>query len=279
MVPLCFKDTRFGSVRRSCYDGSQMRIGRKKFLLLSCALCLAQTQPEVFDVASVKPQKWTGSGGVGVFLKGNTLDAEHADLNSLIEFAYNLKDFQLSGGPAWVTHGMLDNSELFQVLAKPADGPIPTEEQFRRMLQTLLADRFHLQLHHASKQLPAYDLVVNKGGPRLKESPHDVETQTLISSPTRWSLRIVATHQTIGWLVENQLGGYAGRPVLDKTGLTGNYDFTLEWLQDPTRANAGTSDLPLLSAALQEQLGLRLQPTMAPFDTVVIDHAEKPSEN
>jgi uncharacterized protein (TIGR03435 family) len=214
-----------------------------------------------------------------VFIKGNTLDAEHADLNSLVEFAYNLQDFQLSGGPPWTTHGMLDNSELFQVLAKPAEGQTPTERQFRLMLQALLADRFKLQIHHVGKQLPAYDLVLNKGGAKLKESAPDTEAKSMMSSPTRTSLRLVVARQTIGWLVENQLNIVAGRPVLDKTGLTGSYDFTLQWLQDPTGTNPGTSDLPPLNTALQEQLGLRLQPTTAAFDTVVIDHADKPSEN
>lgn len=249
-------------------------------LLVFCALCGAQTpQPVAFDVASVKPQKWTGSGGVGVFIKGNTLDAEHADLNSLVEFAYNLQDFQLSGGPPWTTHGMLDSSELFQVLAKPAEGQTPSMEQFRLMLQTLLADRFHLQIHHVSKQFPAWNLIVNKGGTKLKETSGASPTLNT-TSLGRQGISMAVTNQTIQEVIDKQLGGYSGRPVFDKTGLTGHYDFTLEWVHDPTAPlNARESSLPPLPSALQEQLGLKLESTTAPFDTVVIDHAEKPSEN
>lgn len=87
------------------------------------------------------PQKYIGTGGenVGFYIRRNTLDAEHADLNSLVEFAWDLKDFQLSGGPAWAAQGMqLDRAELFQILAKPTEGRTATTQQFRLMLQTLL---------------------------------------------------------------------------------------------------------------------------------------------
>lgn len=257
--------------------GAEMRLSQTTFPLLLCALSQAQTsQPPAFDVASVKSQKWTDNGSVGVFIRGNTLDAEHADLNTLVEFAYNLQDFQLSGGPPWATAGMLDSSELFQVLAKPDAGETPSMDQFRLMLQTLLAERFHLQIHHVSKQLPAWNLVVNKGGPKLKETAGG-ETALKVHSVGRHGLHIDATNITIQQAVESQIAPYTGRPTFEKTGLTGHYDFTLEWLNDPV--NAAGSDLPTLSSALQEQLGLKLESTTAPFDTIVIDHAEKPSEN
>jgi uncharacterized protein (TIGR03435 family) len=254
-----------------------MRLRSAGLLFVFCAICRAQTEPVAFEVASVKLQPWRDNGSVGVFIKGNTLDAEHADLNTLVEFAYNLQDFQLSGGPAWGTHGKLDNSELFQVLAKPADGQTPTEDQFRLMLQTLLADRFHLQVHHVSKQLPAWNLVAAKGGPKLKESPVDAEPHMAISS----NIRIVATGKSVQNLIDSQLSIASGRPVFDKTGLTGNYDFTLEWVNRKLSAasDPGLADGLSLFTALQEQLGLKLESTTAPFDTIVIDHAEKPSEN
>ena len=257
-----------------------MRLGPAVLLLASCAPCQPQAPSRLaFDVASVKPQKWTGNGSVGVFIRGYMLDAERADLNSLVEFAYDLKDFQLSGGPAWGTHGMLDDSQLFQVLAKPATGQTPTMDQFRLMLQTLLAERFQLQIHHVSKQLPACNLVANKGGPKLKESAGG-EPTFHTSSLGREGSSMAATNLTIQETIDRQLSMYAGRPVFDKTGLTGHYDFTLEWVHDPTAAlNVRESDLPPLPTALQEQLGLKLESTTAPFDTVVIDHAEKPSEN
>lgn len=256
-----------------------------RFLLLTLILCaVAQTQTSqspTFEVASVKPQPWTGpgAGAVGVFIRGNTLTAEHCDLNSLVEFAYNLKDFQLSGGPSWTTHGKLAESTLFQVIGKPADGQTPSTDQFRQMLQALLADRFQLKIHHVSKDLPAYNLVQDKGGVKLKESAPDTQFSMHTESwgKTHSGLRITAANTTIQRLVDAQLGGYTGRPTFDKTGLTASYDLRLEWIQssDPDASLEG----PSLFTAVREQLGLRLESTTAPFDTVVIDRAEKPSEN
>jgi uncharacterized protein (TIGR03435 family) len=241
------------------------------------SLAMAYAQP-AFEVASIKPQKWTGNGGVYVMVRGNTLTGEHTDLGSLVEFAYNLKDFQLFGGPAWTRHGMLDSSELFQVIAKPPAGQTPSIDQFRQMLQTLLADRFHLQIHHITKQMPAYSLVIAKGGPKLKASAggdRAMKTRTV----QRVGLHVDATNVTIQEALDGQIGIYAGRPMFDKTGLTGHYDFSMEWLQDQTAAGADVSGLQSYATALQDQLGLRLESTTAPFDTVVIDHAEEPSGN
>ena len=98
------------------------------------------------------------------------------------------------------------------------------------------------------------------------------------NSVNRVGWRINATNVTIQYAI-GLLSIYAHRPILDKTGLTGHYDFKVKWLLDQTAADAAGSDLPTLPAALQEQLGLRLESTTAPFDTILIDHAEKPSEN
>ena len=255
-----------------------MRLWQTAFVLVFCALCRAQTQPLAFGVASVKPQPWRDNGSVGVGVRGNTLYAEHATLNDLVEFAYDLQDFQLSGGPGWSTvNGKLADSELFQVIGKPAEDTAPSTGQVRLMLQTLLADRFHLQIHHVSKQLPAWNLVVAKGGPKLKESPAGVTPHMAISA----NIRIVATGISIQSLIDSQLSIAAGRPVFDKTGLNGNYDFTLEWVNRKLSAasDPGLTDGLSLFTALQEQLGLKLESSTAPFDTVVIDHAERPSEN
>jgi uncharacterized protein (TIGR03435 family) len=248
-------------------------------LLLSCALSQAQTpQPPAFDVASVKSQKFTGTGDMGIFTEGNTLHAEHLDLNKLIAFAYNIEEFQLSGGPSWAANGAIYSSDLFQVLAKPAAGQTPSTDQFRLMLQTLLAERFHLRIHHVSKQLPAYNLIMNKGDPKLKETAGG-ETGMSQRRVGKVGWRIDATNVTIQYSI-GLLSVYAHRPIFDKTGLTGHYDFTVKWLLDQTgAADAAGSDLPALPAALEEQLGLRLESTTAPYDTIVIDHAEKPSEN
>jgi uncharacterized protein (TIGR03435 family) len=237
--------------------------------------------PLSFDVVSVKPHPWMGNGGVGVVIRGDTLTAEHVTLYDLIEFAYNLKDTQLSGGPDWARHGTLAGSTLYQVIAKVATLPPPTQDQFRTMLQQLLADRFALVLRHREKDLPVYNLVAVKGGARLKESGPESHFSMHIESgnPTR----ITAIRVPVSMLV-GHLQPFAGRTVVDETGLTGTYNFNLEFA--PETLTAGGPDVappelaaPTLFTALEKQLGLKLQAGVAPFDSVVVDHAEKPAVN
>ena len=267
------------------FDGTRRRLYAFVWVVASIGLAHAQrpTQPAAapeFDVASVKPQPFTGQGSVGIFVRGDTLDAEHASLFSLVTFAYNLRDVQLSGGPAWVKSGVLAYSELFQVIGKTTADPPPPVDVFRRMLQTLLAERFQLRVHHVQKYLPIYNLVVGKGGPKLKESPADAKFNFVASSAGRLGVRIAATHMTMQQLIDHQLGAYTDRPIFDKTGLGAAYDFTLEFAVEnyPVGQEPGPNDPPGLITAVQE-LGLKLEPGTAPFDTVVIDRAAKPSVN
>jgi uncharacterized protein (TIGR03435 family) len=247
------------------------------FVLSTGGIAQVVGQP-AFEVASIKLQPWNGNGSAGVFVKGNTLDGEHVGLNDLIEFAWNLRDDNLSGGPSWATRGKLAESTLFQVIAKAAGNPPPSMDQFRQMLRTLLVERFHLQVRQTTKILPTYNLVVGKGGPKMKESAAEaVFAANTSGGGGGRPLRIVSKAATIQWL-NQQLSMYSGRPAFDKTGLAGRYDFTLEWV-DQNLAGGGLPEGPSLFTALQEQLGLRLESATAPFDTVEIEHAEKPSEN
>ncbi len=100
-------------------------------------------------------------------------------------------------------------------------------EVFRQMLQTMLADRFQLKVHHVQKDLPVYNLVVNKGGPKLKESPADAKFSSITSAKGQFGIQMVTTKMTMQQLVDTISGHYAGRPVFDKTGLAASYDFTL----------------------------------------------------
>jgi uncharacterized protein (TIGR03435 family) len=228
-----------------------------------------------FEVASIKPELWNGEGSVGVFVRGNTLTAEHVGLNDLVMFAYNLREgIQLSGGPGWAVRRELATSDLYQVIAKPSGDTPPPMDQFRLMLQNLLADRFQLKVHHVSKEFPVYYLVVGKNGPKLKTS--DVETKFSMYVKAGAATRITATHVPVARLVD-QIGYYTGRPLFDKTGLTETYDFELDFA--PEGLDAPNSSGASIFTAIQEQLGLKFEPGTAPFDTVVIDHAEKPSEN
>lgn len=245
-----------------------------------------------FELASIKPQPWTNEGGVDVYVRGNTLYGEHADLYRLVDFGYGLRpdNLQISGGPEWARHGVLSNvagfdSVLYQVIARAPDGPTPSMEQFRLMLQALLAERFRLRIHHATKDLPVFNLVVAKDGPKFRESVPDAETSMAMKDGKVF--RIAAVHVPLADLVE-ELAFAVDRPVIDKTGLAGYYDFEIAWsprfLRDDLAAAGGADEAapdpqaPSLFTAVQ-RLGLKLEPGTAPHDTVVIDHAEKPSGN
>jgi uncharacterized protein (TIGR03435 family) len=177
----------------------------------------------------------------------------------------------------------LATASLYQVIAKTGKDPIPPETQFRSMLQSLLIERFQLKIHHVTKDRPSYDLIVAKGGPKLKTSTEDTKFSLLIDSGGQDGklTRIVAKHAPIASVV-GQFTRYSGRPVFDKTGLAGFYDFALEWAPESkvTEMTEAPDVLgPSLFSAIQRQLELKLEPGTAQFDTLVVDHAERPSSN
>lgn len=239
-------------------------------------------QSTAFDVASVKLQPWTNQSGesVGVFVRGDTLDAEHCSLRALVAFAYDLRDVQLSGGPAWADRGdaKLMDAELYQVIGKVSSETPPSMDSFRRMLQTLLADRFRLRVHHVQKDLPVYNLTVDKGGPKLRPSAADTKFTSNTSSPGRFGVRMVNTQMTMDKFA-GMIFGYARRTVFNKTGLEGAYDFTLDFVVPNLAAADSGPEGPSLFTSVREQLGLKLESAMAPFDCVIIDSAERPSAN
>jgi uncharacterized protein (TIGR03435 family) len=176
---------------------------------------------------------------------------------------------------------VLDFSDLYTVIGKTSTTPPPSRDVFRQMLQALLADRFQLQIHHLQKEFPTFNLVVSPHGLKLKDSAPDAKmamNQDARVNRGR-SNRITATHISLEQLVTN-LGGYSGRPVFDHTGLTGIYDFVLSFDFDPSATDASPDAIGQdFVTALEKQLGLKLEPSTASFDTVVIDRAEKPSGN
>lgn len=252
---------------------------------LAASLLSGQSTPNplAFEVASVKLNPLPlgafgfgpgGGGGAGVHISGNRVTLVRNTLVRLVMTAYNMKDFQISGVPEWAR----GRDQFYDITAKVEGEGVPTLEQVRPMLQTLLADRFRLKLHHETRELPVYDLVVGKNGMKLKESTGASAPQPVtFSAPlVRFNLSDKSMADFIG-----VLAGNVDRPVLDKTGLTGRYDFTLEF----TRSNPDlvASDSPetdrSIFAAIQEQLGLRLAPAKEPTEILVIDHAETPTGN
>jgi uncharacterized protein (TIGR03435 family) len=257
--------------------------GKGAWLILF-PVALTWAQAPSFEVASVKPQPWEGNGRVGVFVRGSTLTAEHVCLYGLVEFAYDLKDEHLSGGPSWAKCGVLASSDLYQVVAKAEGDSPPSKDQFRLMLQTLLAERFQLRVRHVPKDLPTYNLVKSPRGAKLQESAADAKFALNVDARVNRgkSVRITAVHVSITQLL-GQFEGYAGRPLFDHTGLSGFYTFQIEFDHE---ADSGAADAPgtdavgqTFASALEKQLGLKLEPGTASFDTVAIDHAQKPSAN
>jgi uncharacterized protein (TIGR03435 family) len=185
-----------------------------------------------------------------------------------------VKPDQVSG-PEWI------NTERYTIVAKAA-GAVPAD-QILLMLQTLLAERFRLAIHREKKEMPVYELLVAKNGPKLKDATGEGTTQ--IDSDGQETVFERVSMQMLAATVARSVD----RPVIERTGLKGTYSFRLAWTNDsPSRLNTadeGTSkasdlgDAPSIFTALQERLGLKLEPTKAPIEVLVIDHIDRPAGN
>jgi uncharacterized protein (TIGR03435 family) len=257
----------------------------------------AQTTPSPsFEVATVKPIDAKNPHPPSVLISGDRFAATGLTLQELIKIAYDMNygaDRQVSGGPAWVGSARFDiEAKEDAALAEKLKKLLSEQRgvQLRQMLQALLAERFKLQIHHESSELPVYQLVLAKSGSKLMPSVAQLSTnQEDPRDKPRTAVRFAgkgvlegsdADAQTLVTALSMQ-PEVGGRLVVDKTGLTGKYDFTLKWTPDTTQAadSNGTDTGPSLFTALQEQLGLRLESTKAPVDIIVIDHVELPSAN
>jgi uncharacterized protein (TIGR03435 family) len=219
-------------------------------------------QSQSFEVASIKPN--TSENGRSSTRPGPTeLYLENTSLRKCIAIAYSVSEDRDSAisAPDWL------NFERYDIAAKfPAGTPL---DQVRVMLQNLLADRFKLKLHRESKELPIYALVATKNGPKLTESAPGTQGSIGMSQGhlSGKSVPVAALADRLSGAVFQ-----LGRPVLDRTGISGLYDFTLNWVPDDSA--------PSLFTALQEQLGLRLEPQKGPVEVLVVDSMErKPSAN
>jgi uncharacterized protein (TIGR03435 family) len=274
-------------------------------MIASIAIILSAgvgAQTPQFEVASVKLSP--DQSGLSLSMHGGpgTEDpalytCENCEIWGLIARAFDLKAHQLSGPPWMRTTRLI-------ISAKIPQGA--TKEQFLLMLQDLLVERFKLTFHREKKEMPTYDLVVAKNGPRLKESSeappsadpgaykpppgpmkHDKDGFPIIPPedprPMMSAMEGPRWVQRFGHRSMEQLAGYVAtlvdRPVEDATGLKGKYDFSLKWINDrllPPNDNTG----PNIFEALQAQLGLKLEPKKAMIDIFVVDHIEKtPTEN
>lgn len=222
-----------------------------------------------FEVASVRvhspatDQPVMKQPGVSpIRISGNRVELQAVTLKELVVAAYGVKEYQVSGGPGWASG--IDS--MFNVEAKAPGDATPTTDQVQKMLQAFLADRFRLNLRRESKQLPVYNLVVARGGPKLKPVSADAP---LAPGMRRGDIGQIAALWSL----------YLDRPVIDRSGLTGLYDFPVRlWQLDTNVADAEDMATRAL-AALRDELGLRAEPARATLEMLVIENAEKPSQN
>jgi uncharacterized protein (TIGR03435 family) len=228
-----------------------------------------------FEVASVKPHEGPMNRS-GVSTEGLRLDGL-TTVRGLIMFAYGLtnRDVFLSGPPAAAV-----GDTFYDVVAKAEGNQPPTRDEFRQMLQSLLADRFKLKVHRETRETPVYELVVGKSGPKFKASATDADPMHQVKVVGR-NYNLILPKATMGDLVGMlESAGFLGRNVVDKTGLSGTYDIKLTYTPDirSNRENPDPGDIGILQA-VEEQLGLKLEPQKTMTEVLVVDHAEKPTVN
>ncbi|MGC1422034.1 MAG: TIGR03435 family protein [Terracidiphilus sp.] len=244
----------------------------------------------VFDVVSIHPNNSDHTARTHIYSyadRGHFI-AINATLMQLLEYAYAIPDSRIIGAPAWTKSAKYDieGKSDPEFAEKQAGLPYSkAKPQLLKMVQTLLADRFHLAAHLESRELPVYDLVVSKEGAKLanvKEEGTTIDSGTHFGSST---ITIKSSPHATADLAE-MLARFTGRVVLDKTGLQGNYTINLKFASDDARSGVPNTETvsvpdagPSVFTALKEQLGLELKSSKAPVDVLVIDHIDPPSEN
>lgn len=283
----------------------------------------------VYEVASIKPSDPSTAGYFGTSSVSDAYTAEGDTLKSLIISAYGLSgDSQFAGAPGWIDSARYDIRAKMEPSVADALKKLPLDERTlarQVMLQRLLADRFGLKVHRETKEFPIYVLTVAKNGPKLTPTafpPDNPEPKDAKAAPappppapgpsakkaqstgpvqgrgTSWSIGDsggnMITHGESMARFAVTLTRALHRQVVDKTGLTGEYDFTMQWTADhlPVASNSAASSsaspaaapsasLPdsnrAILAALQEQLGLKLESTKGPVEIIAIDQISRPS--
>jgi bla regulator protein blaR1 len=272
--------------------------------LMNAPSIKAQEKPKVeglaYDAVSIKQPRLDYR--VGVVVERGRIYGSRVTVKDLMVSAYGVYKRQISGGPAWVqTQRFYIEAKMDESTAAKLEKMSNQQAERQHMLQTVLAERFKLKVHRELKETPVYALVIAKSGFKLKEADPKASVFSKIyymrNYPLKWNDFVVGSgnpglHLSSHGIPVSRLVGELNweldRFVLDKTGLTGNYDIDLKWirprLQGAPTEEAGGSLVsadpgPTIFSALEEQLGLKLDAIKAPMDAIVIDHVEKPSEN
>lgn len=258
----------------------------KKNTHLLLAAILAATMygqpaaPPAFEAASIKPNN-SGKPGNGISSYPNRIKIINSTLKFCVQVAWNVKDFQVSGASGWMDTQRYD---IDAVAANPF-----TREESRAMLRALLADRFGLAVHSETQDRQGYALVVARNGPKL---PPPIEDPSVMFSRTPSGDRTLKATSISMARFADALSVALEAIVVDRTGIEGQYDVSFQWTPDsaseprtlksgePAPAPPADSAIgPSIFTALQEKLGLRLESRKVPAEVIVIEHANRPSEN
>ena len=235
------------------------------FALVSRGAFAQTATAPAFEVASIKRSDMQAGSWIR-YLAGGRLSAM-SWIKQLIQVAYGVEDYQVSGGPGWLT------SDRYVIEAK-AESADAGKTEMNMMLQSLLADRFKLKLRRETKDFDVYALVVDKSGPKLRPLKDGEASGCGRDNSFMCGITTVAQ-------LAKMLQYTVGRPVLDKTGLDGRFDVLLDFDTYSSRGQTPPPDYdkPSLSTALREQLGLRLEPRKETFPMLVVETVQRPTEN
>ncbi|HWB96924.1 MAG TPA: TIGR03435 family protein [Bryobacteraceae bacterium] len=229
--------------------------------------CAPQLAGQSFEVASIRRNLNDGEDRGVNLLPGGRISVTHTTLKTLIRNAYGIFSFQLAGEPGWM------DSEYYDIEAKTGTGEDISPAQLKPYLQALLADRFHLTVHWEKREGDVYALEVEKSGTKMIRNSEGKEPGMNVEK-NNGRVRMKGVGVPMAMLASS-LGNQLGRIVVDETGLTGAWDFQGAW----TIAPPPDSTDPSIFTGVREQLGLRLAAKKGSIETLVVDHAEKASEN
>ncbi len=249
-------------------------------VMIALATCAANAQepslqvPRAYDVCSVKPSPANARSAARP-ATGGGINWIGASTESLVTAAFDVEDSQIFGLPAWA------KEDRYDVACKDTERAVSKEEYWPRVragTQALLADRFRLQFHRGARPLPVATLTVGKGGLKVTPSTGSVRGGTY--SPTFMKAQAWSMEELAGTLTS-----LTGQKVIDRTGVADRYDFELEWPPEEerepgeARRPGGLVDLSVLSAVLNEKVGLVIKRTVESTEVIFVDHIEKPGEN
>ncbi|SNT37990.1 soil-associated protein, TIGR03435 family [Granulicella rosea] len=244
-------------------------------------LMAADADPS-FEVATIKPNNTGATSMQGLTVNGRNFKTRASSVADLIEFAYQVQGKQLVGGPEWL------DKDRYDIAAVPDAEGAPNPEQVRSMIRKLLKERFQLTFHHDKRELSAYVLTVAKSGSKLTPTQMKGPLPGLGLSPGPGGITLHVANGAIGDFTGFLQTLVLDRPVVDRTGLTDRYDFSVTFAPDDSQFNGHPPKMPAgastdsalsLFEAMQKDLGLKLEAEKTPVDVLVLDKVEKPSEN